>query len=144
MTKSMQSIFHTHIIAGLKKNNSFRFKVTGNCMRPLIQKGDCVLIEPCITQLRFQPGEIVLIDRGVDFVVHRLHRINDLEIITRGDWSELSDPPVNIEQILGHVVEVEKHGYRLRVNHPFVRIIHSIIYFISSLYRNFYLNKGVL
>ena len=113
-------------------------------MRPLIQKGDWVSIEPCITQLGLQPGEIVLVDRGVDFVVHRLLRINDSEIITRGDWSELSDPPVNIEQVLGHVVEVDKHGYRLRLNHPFVRIIHCIIYFVSSLYRNFYLNKGVL
>lgn len=144
MTKSMQSIFHTQIIAGLKKNDFSRFKVTGNCMWPLIQKGDWVLIKPCTTQLGLQPGEIVLVDRGVDFVVHRLLRVNDSEIITRGDWSGLSDPPVNYEQILGQVVEVEKHGYRLRVNHPIVRIIHRILFFISSLYRNFYLNKGVL
>lgn len=113
-------------------------------MKPLIQKGDYLIIEPFNPKLGFQPGEIVLIDRGVDFVVHRLIRINDSEIITRGDWSESSDPPVKIEQILGHVVVVEKHGYRLRLNHPFVRIIHCIIYFISSMYQKFYLTKGVL
>jgi signal peptidase I len=143
MTKSMQSIFHAQIVAGLKNNCPIRFKVTGNCMKPLIQKGDWVLIEPIIAEVGLQVGEIVLIDRGVDFVVHRLIRINESEILTHGDWSRFPDPPVKFEQILGYVVEIEKNGYKFRLNNPFVRIINRINNFISSLYRKFYSNKGV-
>ncbi|PKO04488.1 MAG: hypothetical protein CVU41_16670 [Chloroflexi bacterium HGW-Chloroflexi-3] len=143
MTKSMQSFIHAQIISGLKNNDSFRFKVTGNCMKPLIYKGNWVFIEPILTDPGIQKGEIVLIDRGMDFVVHRLIRINDSEIIAQGDWSKFADHPVKIDQVLGYIVEVEKHGYRLRLNHPFVRIINHSIFFISSLYRKFYLHKGV-
>ncbi|MBE0684907.1 MAG: S24/S26 family peptidase [Anaerolineaceae bacterium] len=113
-------------------------------MKPLIQKGDWVFIEPSSNRLGFQKGEIVLIDRGMDFVIHRLIRINGSEIITRGDWSRFSDPQVKLEQILGQVIEIEKHGYRIRLNHPLIRIFNRIIYSFSFFYRKFYFNKGAL
>ncbi len=135
MTKLSQSFIHAQIISRLKNKDSFRFKVIGNCMQPLIQKGDWVLIEPCFNRLKFQPGDIVLIDRGMDFVIHRLIRINTSEIISRGDWARFPDPPAKLDQVLGHVVEIEKHGYRFPLNHPFIRIFNRINYFISSQYR---------
>ncbi len=143
MTKFTQSIIHTQITAGLKKNETFRFKVTGNCMWPLIQKDDWVFVEPIHTDPGIQIGEIVLMDRGEDFVVHRLVRINNCEVITQGDWSRSPDPPMKREKILGKVIQIDKNWCRLRLTNPIMHCINRVLYCISSLHRksNFY--KGV-
>lgn len=143
MTKSTQSIIHAQIISGLKEIDSFRFKVTGNCMWPLIQKGDWVYIEHILTDPRIQIGEIILMDRGVDFVVHRLVNINSSEVITHGDWARLPDPPMKRERVLGKVILIEKNWCRLRLTNPIIHCINRILYHISSQYHKFYRNKGV-
>jgi signal peptidase I len=143
MTKFTQSIIHTQIIAGLKNNETFRFKVTGNCMWPIIRKGDWVIVEPILTDTGIQIGEIILMDRGEDFVVHRLVRINNCEVITQGDWPRLPDPPIKREKILGKVIQIDKSWCRLRLTNPIIHCINRVLYHISSQYQKFYGNKGV-
>lgn len=143
MTKITQSIIHAQIASGLQEKDTFRFKVTGNCMWPLIQKGDWVLIEPVVMDPEIQIGEIILMDRGVDFVVHRLVRKNGSEVITHGDWSKFPDPPMKREKILGKVTLIDKSWCRLRLTNPFIHCINRILYHISSQYQKFYGNKGV-
>lgn len=138
MTKSMQSIIHAQIISGLKTNDNYRFKVIGNCMWPLIQKGDWVIIDPRAKGLAIQPGEIVLINRGDDFVVHRLIRCKNSEFFTQGDRSKLPDSPVQIDQILGCVISIEKKCVRFQLNHPLMHFINRSLYFISSLNKKFF------
>jgi signal peptidase I len=135
MTKSTQSIIHAQIISGLKAKDIFRFKVTGNCMWPLIQKGDWVFIEPFVNKSELQTGEIVLMDRGTDFVVHRLIRINNTEIITQGDRSKIPDPPMKREKIIGKVILIEKSWCRLRLTNPIIHCINRILFCITSLHR---------
>jgi signal peptidase I len=135
MTKSTQSIIHAQIISGLKAKDIFRFKVTGNCMWPLIQKGDWVFIEPFVNKSELQTGEIVLMDRGTDFVVHRLIGINNTEIITQGDRSKFPDPPMKREKIIGKVILIEKSWCRLRLTNPIIHCINRILFCITSLHR---------
>ena len=135
MTKSTQSIIHAQIISGLKAKDIFRFKVTGNCMWPLIQKGDWVFIEPFVNKSELQTGEIVLMDRGTDFVVHRLIGINNTEIITQGDRSKIPDPPMKREKIIGKVILIEKSWCRLRLTNPIIHCINRILFCITSLHR---------
>jgi signal peptidase I len=143
MTESTQSIIHAQIISSLKENDILRFKVTGNCMWPMIQKGDWVIVEPILTDPGIQIGEIVLMDRGVDFVIHRLVSINNCEVITQGDWSRSPDPPMKREKILGKVIQIDKSWCRLRLTNPIIHCFNRVLYCISSLHRksNFY--KGV-
>jgi signal peptidase I len=143
MTKSTQSIIHAQIVSGLKEKDTYRFKVTGNCMWPLIQKGDWVFIEPFLTDPGNQIGEIVLMDRGADFVVHRLIGINNSEIIAQGDRSRFPDPPMERERILGKVILIEKSWCRLRLTNPIIHCINRILFCITSLHRKSYLNTGV-
>jgi signal peptidase I len=135
MTKSTQSIIHAQIISGLKAKDIFRFKVTGNCMWPLIQKGDWVFIEPFVNKSELQTGEIVLMDRGTDFVVHRLIGINNTEIITQGDRSKIPDPPMKREKIIGKVILIEKSWCRLRLTNPIIHCFNRILFCITSLHR---------
>jgi len=143
MTKSTQSIIHAQIISGLQAKDIFRFKVTGNCMWPWIHKGDWVFIEPFVNKSELQTGEIVLMDRGTDFVVHRLIGINNSEIITQGDRSKIPDPPMEREKILGKVILIEKSWCRLRLTNPIIHCINRIFFCITSLHRKSYLNTGV-
>jgi hypothetical protein len=143
MTKVTQSTIHAQIILDLKEMDTFCFKVTGNCMRPLIQKGDWVSVESVLTDPGVQTGEILLVDRGADFVVHRLVGINHSEIITQADRSRLPDPPMKREKILGRVTHIKKGCCNLRLKNPIIHRFNQILYIISSLYRKFYGNKGV-
>lgn len=143
MTKSIQAIIHARIVSGLQEKDPFRFKVTGNCMWPMIQKGDWVLIEPFRTDTEIQLGEIVLMDRGADFVVHRLIGINNSEIVTQGDWSRIPDPTMKKERILGNVTFIEKSWCRLRLTNPLIHLINRILFCFTSLLRKLNLNTGV-
>lgn len=135
MTESKQSILHDQIIASLRIKESFRFKVSGNCMQPLIQKGDWVIIAPLGIDRTLHQGEIVLVDRGVDFVVHRIVFSNDSRIITRGDWTGSFDPPAKRENILGQVVLIEKHWCKLRLTNPIIHLINRTFFYLASLYQ---------
>ena len=132
---TLQAVLHSQIISSLKQNHQSRFRVTGRSMRPLIQKGDWVVVEPLTADSVLLPGEIVLIDRTVDFVVHRFIKKNKDVIFTRGDWSRSFDPPVKHEQILGRVIVVEKRCCNLRLSHPLLKIVNRLIIYASFLYQ---------
>jgi len=121
---------HEQVIESLRHQQMCRFKVTGRCMNPLIQKGDWVTIEPFLINQPPRQGDIVLINRRNDFAIHRLLKIMGNEVITRGDWSFSSDPPFNRDNILGKVIIIDKNQWKVLLSHPFWQMINR--YFLLS------------
>jgi hypothetical protein len=66
-------------------------------------------------------------------IVHRFlwRRVVDreLRLITKGDNNRLCDPPVLSHQVLGKVVEIEKNGWRLRLDSPLGRLLNRMCAF---------------
>jgi signal peptidase I len=125
------STLHSYILVSLSQNKLARLRVSGSSMRPLISRGDWVDVEPYFGGTEPQVGEIVLINRGTDFVLHRIIRLTGQEIITKGDWSRTPDPPVSVNQVIGYVVQIEKRWIKIKMNFPVIRIVTQVIIYLS-------------
>jgi signal peptidase I len=125
----------------LENRNMVKFRAPGVSMSPFIRNSEMITVEPCSHgDLTF--GDIILYhgfgnqcgqlsipirDRKI---VHRFlwrRKIGgDIRLITKGDNNYLCDPPVSPHQILGKVVEIEKNGWRLRLDTPFGRLLNAL------------------
>ena len=93
------------VLAG---NYSVRVQVTGRSMRPFLQGGEILIIEP-VGERRLRVGDIVLFKDGQDrLVIHRVIRVRETSVQTQGDALNEPDSPVELARILGKVERVEK------------------------------------
>ena len=84
----------------LAQKRTVTFTVRGDSMAPALQDGDQVEIIPADpSQLR--PGELVTYVAGNQIITHRLVRVEEAAVITRGDNRGQDDPPVPLKQVLG-------------------------------------------
>src|ERR1700676_5182873 len=90
----------------LLRFSEVRFVARGSSMLPAIFPGDCLTVQsfsgdgPLV-------GDVVLVRRANDFLVHRVVRILDHQpqpgYVLRGDSLTQDDPPVSRSEILGRV-----------------------------------------
>jgi signal peptidase I len=125
----------------LNNRNMVKFQAPGVSMSPFIRNSEMITVEQCSHEdLTF--GDVILYhgfgnqcgklsipirDRKI---VHRFLWRREVDgksrLITKGDNNYLCDPPVSPQQILGKVVEIEKKGWRLRLNTPFGRLLNTL------------------
>jgi signal peptidase I len=105
----------------LSRSLPVELRMSGGSMRPAIEDGDVVTIEP-ITDEPIRQGDIVLYHSRFDTaVIHRVIRIDksaERSILTRGDSAAQNDLPVSIHRILGRVKLVERAGERIDMIRP--------------------------
>ncbi len=70
------------------KNKEFVVEVDGECMSPIINNLDKILIE---LSNQYEIGDIVLIHSGGKYRLHRVVKIEKEKIITKGDNSYMCD-----------------------------------------------------
>jgi len=89
-----------------------RLRVSGSSMAPLIEPGDVVLVRHArLADLR--RGDLLLIEQEGAFLVHRLVAADAHGVRTKGDNASHADSPIAPQDVLGHVVAVEKDGRRI-------------------------------
>ncbi len=98
------------------RGEPFQLRVVSESMRPFLQIGDMIWVDPRTDQV-LQRGDIVVrLETGSaegpvrDWTVHRLVRISDQGWLTKGDHLRGFDPPVTREAILGRVIRIERQG----------------------------------
>jgi signal peptidase I len=105
----------------LSRSLPVELRMSGSSMRPAIEDGDVVTIEP-ITDEPIRQGDIVLYHSRFDTaVIHRVVRIDksaERSILTRGDSAAQNDLPVSVHRILGRVKLVERAGERIDMIRP--------------------------
>jgi signal peptidase I len=105
----------------LSKNSLLEIRMSGSSMRPTIEDGDIITLEP-ITDNSIKPGDIVLYHSLRDTaVIHRVIRIertsvSERSIITRGDAATQNDVPIPMHRVLARVKRVERAGEQVRVS----------------------------
>ncbi|GBC78476.1 hypothetical protein HRbin08_01972 [bacterium HR08] len=96
----------------LSRNRPLRLEMSGPTMRPTIEEGDILTIEPVeVTAVR--PQDIVLYATSsgtavVQRVIALEERAGCVYAIMRGDRAELPGTPIALHQILGRVVAIER------------------------------------
>lgn len=106
----------------LSRSLPVELRMSGSSMRPAIEDGDIITVEP-ITEDPVRQGDIVLYHSRFDTaVIHRVVRIerssSERAIVTRGDAASHNDGPVPIHRVLGRVKLVERAGERIKLVIP--------------------------
>jgi signal peptidase I len=107
-----------------------RFRASGRSMHPTIADGELMTVEPMLPS-DLKRGDVVLysLERGV--IAHRVVRIEKRNggapcFILRGDALGSPDEPVEVDQILGKVVSVEREGRSIDLYSRKVKIIRTL------------------
>jgi len=75
--------------------------ITSGSMWPALKKGDLILIKGIDSKEEVKEGDIIVYKNPKGFTIHRVVKINEDTLITRGDANNVSDSPIKYEEIIG-------------------------------------------
>jgi signal peptidase I len=115
----------------LQGGQTIRFCAHGMSMRPTIQHGDFVTVEP-IEASEVRRGDILLYRDGNHVIAHRVVGLSaSKRFLLCGDGIETPDPPVRPDQVLGRVVALERGGHLLRLHRHWMDMFYVARFYIS-------------
>ncbi len=111
----------------LNRGTSIRFQAKGFSMRPFIREEDFITVSP-IENSSISIGDVVFFVSADDqIIVHRVIRKykkdGRVTLVVKGDASFGSPENVDIQNILGKVVAIERNGRERRLDTKLYRII---------------------
>jgi len=94
-----------------------RLTVTSDSMRPLLRAGDAVVVEP-IEPHALQPGAVIVVQRGGEWITHRLVAIDEYGWHTHGDHTRYVDEAARADEIVGRVITIERGAQTIDLRQP--------------------------
>jgi len=99
-----------------------RLTVTSDSMRPLLRVGDGVVVQPIDPQA-LQPGDVIVVQRGGEWITHRLVAVDERGWHTHGDNTRYGDEAASAARIMGRVIAIERNGQTIDLLQPRWRTI---------------------
>jgi signal peptidase I len=99
----------------LRRFGTARVRVQGSSMVPAIRPGDEVRLQS-VAPSETQPGDIVAFRQGERLFVHRVVGSSVGGLLTQGDALSSPDAPVNPDEFLGKVTQIERQGALVGIN----------------------------
>jgi signal peptidase I len=93
----------------LRSGGTIRIRAFGTSMLPTIWPGDILQIESKPWH-EFEAGDVVLVKREKNILIHRLVSNDGLQWTTRGDAMPQDDPPVASADVLGRVAQIQRRN----------------------------------
>jgi len=126
----------------LDKGVSVRFQAKGWSMRPYIQDGDFVTVSP-LDDIPVKRGDVVLYATAENrLIVHRIikkyNKNGSTAFLIKGDATFGSPESINVQNVLGKVVETERNGRKRRLGSRRYQIINLILSRISPFSHKIY------
>jgi signal peptidase I len=90
-----------------KAVGSLRLTVTSDSMRPLLQPGDEAVVQP-VDPEALQPGDVIVVERGGEWITHRLVAVDERGWHTHGDNTRYADEAASAAEIVGRVSAIER------------------------------------
>jgi len=121
----------------LKKGHSVRFQAKGWSMRPFIQDGDIITISPT-EDSSIKVGNVIFY-RGDEnnIIVHRIikksRKDGNTVLFVKGDASLSPPEKVDLKNVLGTVIEVERNEQKKRLDTKFSQTKNLLFAQISPL-----------
>ncbi|TMA60958.1 MAG: hypothetical protein E6J80_01350 [Deltaproteobacteria bacterium] len=129
MRTDSQAIFPDLAAALLRRGNRVRFRAAGASMQPTIEDGELITVAPVAPE-SVKRGDILLYQNERGVVAHRVvgrvkgtvpspvagcratgpRQVDCPLFLLRGDASVSCDAPVQLEQVIGRVVAVQRGG----------------------------------
>lgn len=87
--------------------------ITSGSMWPTLKKGDMVFIEGISGRQEVRIGDIVVYQNPQGFTIHRIVKLQEDRVVTKGDANDIEDSPVKYENIIGKTVEFRRKPLRI-------------------------------
>jgi signal peptidase len=111
-----------------KKGKSIRFQAKGWSMRPFIRDGDFIVVSP-IENSSIRTGDVVFYLTTYNKVmVHRVikkykkDKDNGITMFIKGDATFSSPEKIDMQNVLGKVIAVERNGRKKRLDTKFYQL----------------------
>jgi signal peptidase len=87
--------------------------ITSSSMWPALKEGDIVLIRGVNYITEINPGDIVVYENQKGFTIHRVVRIYDDQVITKGDANNQEDSPISFNIVIGKTINLGHKPLRI-------------------------------
>lgn len=90
------------------------FNITSGSMEPTIHVDDYVFVK--INNKKIKKGDIITFKNNNNIITHRVVKIDNDTITTKGDSNNVNDEPIKRKEIIGKVVHIgHEYGVYLKV-----------------------------
>ena len=86
--------------------------ITSSSMWPALKQGDLVLIKG-VDKQELAIDDIVVYSNENGFTIHRIVKLDENSLVTRGDANNVNDNPIKYEQVIGRVVKFRDKPLRI-------------------------------
>ena len=81
--------------------------ISSNSMWPILEKGDLILVKG-VKKDDIKIGDIIVYRVEDGFIIHRVIKLKDKTLITKGDANTNSDAPIQYEKVVGKTVNINE------------------------------------
>ena len=86
--------------------------ITSSSMWPALKQGDMVMIKK-VTPEGLKIGDIIVYKNEQGFTIHRIIKLNQNNLVTKGDANNVEDKPVDYKEVIGRVVNIGDKPFRI-------------------------------
>lgn len=87
--------------------------ITSGSMWPVLKTGDLVLIKGVKGKSDIKIGDIIVYRNQIGFTIHRVVKMNNETVVTKGDANNISDMPIGYSDIIGRAVIFNNNPFRI-------------------------------
>lgn len=87
--------------------------ITSGSMWPALKQGDLVLIEGVKSKEEIKVGDIIVYQNPKGFTIHRVIKMNEETLVTKGDANNVQDDPIRYEKIIGKTLTINNNPVRI-------------------------------
>jgi hypothetical protein len=113
-------------LAGLQPGQAVRLRVISGSMQPLLRPGDLVAVVG-VQASQAQPGDILVVRRGREWITHRLIERGPRGLRTKGDGVGQADAWQDWSPVAGRVMAVERNGRACRMDSAGWRLFNRLL-----------------
>ena len=112
--------FLAGLIYGIPRGLSYVLKtdypmasITSGSMWPILKKGDLILIKGINEKEEIKLDDVVVYRNEKGFTIHRVIKLNEETLITKGDANNVKDKPVKYEDVIGKLLVMNNKPFRI-------------------------------
>lgn len=122
--------FLAGLIYGIPKGLSYALRteypmasITSGSMWPALKRGDLILVKGINDKEEIKEGDIIVYKNPKGFTIHRVIKLNEDTLVTKGDANNVKDKPVKYEDVIGKLLT--SNGKPVRI--PFLGSVSLLI-----------------
>lgn len=100
-------------LAYVLKTNYPMASITSGSMWPELKKGDLVLIKGISSKEQIQIGDVVVYKNEKGFTIHRVIKMNEETLVTKGDANNVEDAAIAYNEVIGRTLNLNNKPLRI-------------------------------